>query len=81
MMPLNIRDPRAAELAKKLANRRGITMTAAIIGALENEINRERSELPMMERLKELAKKAKSLAGPNGRKMSKAEIDDMWSDV
>ncbi len=41
-MPLNIRDPRAAELAKELAARRKITMTAAIIEALQNEIKRER---------------------------------------
>lgn len=78
-MPLNIRDPRAAELAKELAARRKITMTAAIIEALENEIEREREKRPLRDRLAELAAKARAIAGPNGRDVPRSEIDEMWS--
>jgi antitoxin VapB len=77
-MPLNIRDPRAAELAKELAAKRGTTMTGAIVAALENELRREREKEPLRERLSRLADKAKALAGPHARDVSKEEIDAMW---
>ena len=78
-MPLNIRDPRAAELAKELAGRRKITMTAAIIEALESEIEREREKRPLRERLAELSAATRAMAGPHGRDVPRSEIDDMWS--
>ena len=78
-MPLNIRDPRAAELAKELAALRKITMTAAIIEALQNEIKRERDKVPLRERLALLALTTRALAGRKGRPVPRSEIDDMWS--
>jgi antitoxin VapB len=77
-MPLNIRDPRAHALAKQLAARRGSTMTEAIVTALENELRREREQHPLPERLAILARQLRAAAGPNGREMSKDEIDEMW---
>ena len=77
-MPMSIRDPRAAELAKKLAARRNVTMTAAIIQALEAELARD--ERPLAERVQEIVDDLKRIAGPNGRVMSKDEIDAMWTD-
>jgi len=50
-MPLIIRDPRAAQLVRELAKRRGTTMTLAIITALEAEIERDRSGKPITARL------------------------------
>ena len=79
-MPLNIRDPRAAELAKELAARRKITMTAAIIEALQNEIKRERDKVPLRERSRGRALTTRALAGRKGRAgPARSEIDDMWS--
>jgi antitoxin VapB len=78
-MPLNIRDPRAAELAKELAALRKITMTAAIIEALQNEIKREWDKVPLRERLAQLALTTRALAGRKGRPVPRSEIDDMWS--
>lgn len=75
---LSIRDPRAAELAKKLAAQRKTTMTEAIIVALENELKRERERVPLPERLARLAEKARELAGPKGRSVPKEEIDEFW---
>lgn len=75
---LSIRDPRAAELAKKLAAERKTTMTEAIVVALENELKREREKRPLGERLARLADKARLLAGPGGREVTKGEIDEIW---
>lgn len=77
-MPLNIRDPRAAQLARDLARRRGTTMTQAIIDALEAGIEREREAKPLAERLLAIAADLKASAGPNGRTMTKDEIDALW---
>lgn len=77
-MPISIRHPRAAELARDLAKRRGVTMTQAIISALEAELERERSEVPLAERLMAAGAKMTAGAGPNRRKVTKDEIDAMW---
>ena len=77
-MPLNIRDPRAAELAKELARRQDTTMTAVIVEALEEKLQRERKKIPLRQRLAEIARDAQALAGPNAREVTKEEIDAMW---
>jgi antitoxin VapB len=77
-MPLSIRDPRVRDLARDLAARRNSTMTEAIIAALEGELAREREARPLRDRLAELAKKARAMAGPGGREMSKNEVDALW---
>lgn len=46
-MRLNIRDPRAAELARALAARRRITMTEATIAALEAGLKRDAQTVPL----------------------------------
>jgi antitoxin VapB len=80
-MSLNIRDPRAAELARELATRRESTMTAVIIEALENETRREREAVPLAKRLAALAAKAKAQAGKNPQPVTKADRDVLWGDA
>lgn len=77
-MNLQIRDPRAHELARKLAAKRKISMTEAVIEALEAELKRESARTPLAERLAVLANDLKARAGEGGRDMSKEEIDEMW---
>jgi antitoxin VapB len=77
-MPFSIRDPRARELAKELAARRGSTMTQAVIVALEGELARERAARPLRDRLAEIAAKAKAMARSGGRAMTKEDIDALW---
>lgn len=72
---LTIRDPRAAQLARRLATSRNITMTQAVVTALEEELKRDRARTPLAERLDALAMKAKAMAGPGARDMTKDEID------
>ncbi len=77
-MPLNIRNPRAAELARDLAARRGTTMTQAVISALEAELARDRQRGSVAERLLAAARALQAGAGPNRRQVTKEEIDEMW---
>jgi antitoxin VapB len=49
-MNLQIRDPRAHELASELARKRNISMTNAVIAALETELQRS-ARPPVAERL------------------------------
>ena len=76
-MALHIRDDRAAKLAKKLAARRGTTMTQAVVEALEGALARE--ERPLAERLDEIAREAERLGDRDrGRTPTKQEIDELW---
>ena len=74
---LTIRDPRAAALAKALAKARHTTMTQAAVTALENELRQDRQTPPLAIRLSALAEKAKAMAGPQPREMTRDEIDDL----
>lgn len=76
-MPMNIRDPRAEELARKLASLRETTMTRAVIGALESELERERCKRPLAERVALL--RARHLSGRmRGADLPKDQIDEFW---
>jgi antitoxin VapB len=78
VMNLQIRDPRAHELAQRLAAKRKVSMTEAVIEALEAELKRENSRASLAERLAAIADDLKARAGPAGRLVEKQEIDDMW---
>jgi antitoxin VapB len=76
-MPLNIRDERAAKLARRLAEGKGISMTEAVIEALESALLR--GERPLPERLAEIAADAKRLGDPRRRRpLTTQEIDSLW---
>jgi antitoxin VapB len=77
-MTLQIRDDRARTLAKQLADRRQVTMTEAVIQALEAELRREAEAVPLAERVAYIAGELAAAAGPNRRTMTKDEIDAMW---
>lgn len=85
-MNLQIRDPRARELAETLAKRRGKTMTEAVIDALEAEL--ERASSSTVPKTGEITpERLRRIYGiidrfTKGRKpgpdMTKDEIDAMW---
>lgn len=77
-MTLRIRDARARELALELADKRQVTMTEAVIQALEGELRREAEKEPLLARLWRVADELAAKAGPGGRALTKDEIDDMW---
>nr|WP_245276136.1 type II toxin-antitoxin system VapB family antitoxin [Mesorhizobium sp. LNHC220B00] len=73
-MNLQIRDPRARELAQRLAAKRKISMTEAVIEALESELKRESGRAPLARRLAAIADRSKPelarAAGPYTRMRS-----------
>ncbi|WP_136617195.1 MULTISPECIES: type II toxin-antitoxin system VapB family antitoxin [Mesorhizobium] len=77
-MNLRIRNPRARELALQLAAKRKISMTKAVIEALESELMREKGRAPLAERLAAIAADLRTKAGAGGPVVSKDEIDGMW---
>ncbi|ESX20274.1 type II toxin-antitoxin system VapB family antitoxin [Mesorhizobium sp. M0761] len=77
-MNLQIRDPRARDLARQLAEKRKISLTEAVIEALESELQREREQVPLAERLAAISNDLKAKAGSGGRDLTKDEIDEMW---
>lgn len=77
-MNLQIRDPRARELARRIAERRHISMTETVVEALEAEYRRVSAQQSLAERLDAIANELAALAKPGGRDMTKDEIDALW---
>ena len=77
-MHLQIRDPRARELARRIAHQRHVSMTAAVVQALETEYRRVAAQQPLAARLGAIADELAAIAKPGGRDMTKDEIDAMW---
>ena len=76
-MALHIRDDRASKLARRLADRNGISMTEAVITALEAAL--VRAERPLPERLAEIAADARRLTDPRRQRAAgKRDIDALW---
>lgn len=77
-MNLQIRDPRAHELARQLAAKRNVSMTDAVIDALQAELRRENQRAPLADRLATIAAGLRATARQGGHDMSREEIDAMW---
>jgi len=75
-MNLQIRDPRAHKLARELAAERKVSLTEAVIDALEAELRRART--PLAKRLALIADTLQAQATKGGRDLSREEIDEMW---
>lgn len=78
-MPLHIRDQRAARLAKQLAVRKGMTMTQAVVTALEGALAQEAR--PLSERIADIARDALRLGRGERRAVKKRELDDLWGNT
>ncbi|MBV9287784.1 MAG: type II toxin-antitoxin system VapB family antitoxin [Hyphomicrobiales bacterium] len=76
---LQIRNPRANELAAKLAQIRRTTKTQAVIQALENELDRIESEKPLSERLRPIQDRI-ARRPATGLEADKAFYDDLSGD-
>lgn len=77
-MNLQIRDPRAHDLARKLAEKRNMSMTEVVIDALEAELRRENEAKPLAERLAAIANALSAYQRQGGRDIDKDEIDRLW---
>ncbi len=77
-MNLQIRDLRAHNLAERLAKRRGMTLTDAVIAALEADLACDAGHRTLAERAAEITAALKSISQPGGRELTKPEIDALW---
>ena len=77
-MNLQIRDPRARKLASRLAQLRRVSMTEAVVDALEAEVARRESRETLEETIERAHAELFRLGEPRGHVMTKEEIDDMW---
>jgi antitoxin VapB len=77
-MNLQIRDPRAHALARQLAEKRRVSLTEAVIDALEAQLKAEQSRIPLSDRVKDIAGRLKAKGVGGGHDMTSDEIDEMW---
>ena len=78
-MPLHIRDEKALVLARKLAARRGVTLTRVVVEALEGELQRDAQRRPLGERARGIAERLAAQGTPGKRRApTKAQIDALW---
>lgn len=79
-MNLQIRDPRAHELARRLAKKRGLSMTDAVIQALEAQLQLDEgaSRSARLASIQAIAADLAARSPGGGRDMTKDEIDRMW---
>ena len=75
-MALHIRDERALKLAKKLAARRGTTMTQAVVDALQGALAREGR--PLRSGWQTSPARPIGLASRPRPAVTKQEIDELW---
>ncbi len=78
VMTLQIRDKRAHDLARTLGARRQISMTEAVIQALEGELRRETEKQPLAVRISRIAASLRAQAGLHRRILTQGEVDAIW---
>jgi antitoxin VapB len=83
-MTLQIHDPRAEEMAERLARLRDVSVDDAVVDALEkrleqaSEVERAKQVRPLAEIAGEFGDRLRALSKGPGRVMTKDEIDAMW---
>ena len=77
-MNLQIRHPKARSLARRLADLREVSMTQAVVDALEADLARREKPQDVLESIRRIQDRLRALSKPGGRMMTKEEIDDMW---
>lgn len=77
-MNLQIRDPRASELARRIARRRQVSITAAVVADLEAKYLCVSALQSLAERLDAIAVEFATLAKPGCRDMVAGEVDALW---
>ena len=76
-MAFHIKDPATDAAVRRLAAERGISLTAAVRLAVENELKRSRR--PLVERVDEIIRTLER-SPPTGLKADKAFFDELYGD-
>jgi antitoxin VapB len=77
-MNLQIRDPRAREMARKLAKAQDCTMTEAVVDALDHRLRQIDSRDSLRVTAERIRNRLKEKAKLGGKDVPKAEIDTLW---
>lgn len=80
-MNLQIRDPRARQMARQLARLNGGNMTEAVIDALDFRLKHMADKRPLEELAAALSHDLRQRAKTAGRDIAKDEIDQLWGHV
>lgn len=80
-MNLQIRDPRARKLARDLADLEGVSMTDAVVSALEDRLERLRGKEDVVALVERIAEDLRKKGKPGGRDLTKDEIGELWTDA
>lgn len=80
-MNLQIRDPRARQMARQLARLNGGNMTEAVIDALDVRLKHMADKRPFEELAAALSHDLRQGAKTAGRDIAKDEIDQLWGHV
>ena len=76
-MAFHIRDPKTDAVVRKLAKRKGVGITEAVLEAAEHELEREEKRPSLWERTADL--RAEVASWPDtGKKADKAFFDELW---
>lgn len=77
-MNLQIRHPRARQLARRIADLRRVSMTEAVVDALEADLARRQGRESVAETASRLHEQLRRLGKSGGRDLTKEELDDLW---
>jgi antitoxin VapB len=80
-MAFHIKDGRTDQAVRRLARIKRKTLTDTVREAVENELDRERAKVPLIERLKPIQDRFASLSKPGGRPADKAFFDELAGDA
>ena len=80
-MAFHVKDKATDQAVRRLAKLKGKTLTQTIREAVENETARERSKVPLLERIKEIQDKAATQSKPGGLPADKAFFDELSGDI
>jgi antitoxin VapB len=79
-MAFHVRDEATDKAVRRLAKLKGKSLTETIREAVENEYERTRSAIPLIERLKPIQEEFRRLSKPGGLPADKAFYDDLSGD-
>jgi antitoxin VapB len=79
-MAFHVKDKATDQAVRRLAKLKGKTLTETIREAVENEITRERSKVPLAERIKDIQDELAAKAKPGGLPADKAFFDWLSGD-
>jgi antitoxin VapB len=75
---LQIRDPRARDMAKQLARLKGSSMTEAVVDALEHRLRDVEKTRPLSALAERLRHDLAARSPGRGRDLTPDEIDALW---